>query len=190
MRSPLPALKRCGGLVMVAAILIIAMPVFSQTNAPALDSVPEEPDPMTTPLTESSLPLSQPQAILPSVKQLELDLKSRGDFDLVSNQNNFNGAHAMRGNASFYGKEFAGKKTANGERFDPSAMTMAHRTLPFGEWVRVTNQHNKKSVLVRVNDRGPFAKGRVADLSKAAASQLGITHRGVAPVHMIKVVER
>ncbi len=176
--------------LVLAAGLLVTMSAFAQSMQsvnPALDSVLQEPQLQAVPALTNYV---QPQASLPSTKQLELDLKSRGEFDSVSNQNSLTGGHAMRGNASFYGKEFAGKKTANGERFDPSAMTMAHRTLPFGEWVRVTNQNNKKSVVVRINDRGPFTKGRVADLSKAAASQLGITHRGVAPVHINKVVER
>jgi rare lipoprotein A len=88
----------------------------------------------------------------------------------------------MQGSVSFYGRTFSGRPTANGERFDPSALTMAHPTLPFGTFVRVTNQKNKRTVIVRVNDRGPFAKGRVGDLSFAAAQKIGIVHRGVGPV--------
>jgi rare lipoprotein A len=90
----------------------------------------------------------------------------------------------MHGRVSFYGRTFSGRRTANGERFDPSALTMAHPTLPFGTLVRVTHLKNKRSVIVRVNDRGPFAKGRVGDLSFAAAQKIGIVHRGVAPVTM------
>jgi len=78
-----------------------------------------------------------------------------------------------------YGKDFAGRKTASGERFDPKALTMAHRTLPFGTRVRVTNLENQRSVEVVVNDRGPFVSGRIADLSEAAARRIGMTSDGV-----------
>lgn len=95
----------------------------------------------------------------------------------------------MHGHVSFYGRAFSGRKTANGERFDPSALTMAHPFLPFGTFVRVIHHKNKKSVIVRVNDRGPFTKGRVGDLSFAAAQKIGIVHRGVGLV-TLKVVTK
>ena len=86
------------------------------------------------------------------------------------------------GNASWYGPGFHGRTTANGERFNQNAMTAAHKRLPFGAKIRVTNQLNGKSLTLRVNDRGPFAKGRILDASKAAAKQLGFQRRGHAPV--------
>jgi rare lipoprotein A len=76
--------------------------------------------------------------------------------------------------ATYYGKEFAGQRTASGEKFNPGAMTAAHRTLPFGTRVRVTNSHNGRSVIVRINDRGPFVKGRSIDLSSGAARAIGM----------------
>ena len=82
------------------------------------------------------------------------------------------------GIASYYGKRFHGRRTASGERFDMHAMTAAHRTLPFGSMVRVTNPHNGESVVVRINDRGPFSAGRTIDLSRAAAEKIGIVQRG------------
>ena len=85
----------------------------------------------------------------------------------------------QRGRISLYGNEFAGKKTASGEPFDPEALTMAHRTLPFGTRVRVTNLENERGVEVVVNDRGPFVAGRIADLSLAAARRLGMIADGV-----------
>ena len=78
-----------------------------------------------------------------------------------------------------YGNDFAGKKTASGVPFDPSALTMAHRTLPFGTRVRVTNLENQRSVEVVVNDRGPFVSGRIADLSEEAARRIGMVAKGV-----------
>lgn len=88
------------------------------------------------------------------------------------------------GMASWYGGRFHGRKTANGERYNMNAMTAAHKTLPFGTRVLVTNTRNGRSVQVRINDRGPFVRGRIIDLSRAAASQIGVTSSGVAPVRV------
>lgn len=90
----------------------------------------------------------------------------------------------IEGLASWYGPGFAGRLTANGEIFDPSSLTAAHRTLPFGSRVRVTNLNNGRSVVVRINDRGPFVAGRVIDLSRASAEQIGMRGRGIAPVRL------
>lgn len=87
------------------------------------------------------------------------------------------------GVASYYGREFAGRRTANGERFNPAEFTAAHRTLPFGSRVRVTNAAGE-SVVVRINDRGPFHGGRVIDLSQAAAAELGIVRAGSGRVQL------
>lgn len=86
------------------------------------------------------------------------------------------------GVASWYGNEFAGHKTASGESFNPNEYTAAHRTLPFGSRVRVSM--GGKSVVVRINDRGPFSHGRVIDLSKAAASELGLVRTGSGKVKL------
>ncbi len=83
------------------------------------------------------------------------------------------------GRISYYGREFASKTTASGEPFDPEALTMAHRSLPFGSLVRVKSLRNGRTVVVRVNDRGPYEKGRIADLSRAAARKLGMLRHGV-----------
>ena len=94
----------------------------------------------------------------------------------------------QRGRVSLYGKDFAGKRTASGTPFDPQRLTMAHRTLPFGTVVRVTNLENRQSVEVVVNDRGPFVPGRIADLSEAAAHQLGMVVDGVVDA-MLEVIQ-
>lgn len=86
------------------------------------------------------------------------------------------------GNASWYGPAQNGKETANGETFDQNELTAAHPTLPMGSKAVVTNLETGKSVTVRINDRGPFAKGRKIDLSRAAARQIGMTKKGVAKV--------
>lgn len=88
------------------------------------------------------------------------------------------------GRASWYALH---SRTASGERMNPSALTAAHRTLPFGTKLRVTNQNNGRSVVVRINDRGPFIKGRVLDLSKGAAGQLGFIGSGHTAVCMARV---
>ncbi|NPA67256.1 MAG: septal ring lytic transglycosylase RlpA family protein [Chlorobi bacterium] len=95
----------------------------------------------------------------------------------------------QKGEASWYGPGFNGKKTASGEIFDMNKLTAAHRKLPFGTMVRVTNLKNNKSVIVRINDRGPYKKGRVIDLSKKAAEVTGLIKDGVAPVK-IEIVKR
>jgi rare lipoprotein A len=88
---------------------------------------------------------------------------------------------ASYGIASFYSE---GPRTASGEKYDPNGLTAAHRTLPFGTQLRVTNVANGRSVTVRINDRGPFVSGRAVDVSYSAAEKLGIIERGVAKVKM------
>lgn len=84
------------------------------------------------------------------------------------------GRAAAGGNASWYGSELAGRRTANGERFNPNGLTAAHRSLPFGTRVRVTNRVTGRSVVVRINDRGPFVGGRQIDLARGAARAIGM----------------
>jgi rare lipoprotein A len=88
------------------------------------------------------------------------------------------------GMASYYGNELAGNRTASGERFDPGQLTAAHRSLPFGSMVRVTNTSNGDSVVVRINDRGPFSRGRIIDVSQAAAREIGMHRSGTARVKL------
>jgi rare lipoprotein A len=88
------------------------------------------------------------------------------------------------GIASWYGRDFHGKKTSNGETYNMHAMTAAHKTLPLGVFVRVRNRDNGREAVVRVNDRGPFVKGRIIDLSYSAAKSLGVDIAGTAPVRI------
>ena len=97
--------------------------------------------------------------------------------------------HTQVGHASYYGKKFHGRTTANGERFNMNAMTAAHKTLPLGTKVRVTRVDTGNSIVVRINDRGPFIKGRIIDLSKGAARKLGMIQRGVSEVK-VEVLSR
>src|ERR671939_763982 len=91
----------------------------------------------------------------------------------------------LSGRASWYGSGFNGRRTANGETFNTNALTAAHRTLPFGTKVRVVNKRTGRSVVVRINDRGPYAHGRIIDLSQAAARAIGVA--GVAKVSIVRL---
>jgi rare lipoprotein A len=93
----------------------------------------------------------------------------------------------QRGVASYYGDAFHGNLTANGETFDMNALTCAHPTLPFGTMIRVINEDNDREVTVRVNDRGPYAGGRIIDLSKGAARELGMIESGTANVLLVVI---
>jgi rare lipoprotein A len=99
----------------------------------------------------------------------------------VSDATNFR----QKGKASWYGKKFHGKKTSSGEVYDMHAMTAAHKTLPLGTYVRVHNLANGKSIEVRINDRGPFVRGRIIDLSYTAAKKLEVVGPGTAPVEIV-----
>ena|SRR5688500_16310908 len=92
------------------------------------------------------------------------------------------------GKASYYSNKLAGRKMANGEKYNPKKLTAAHKTLPFGTRIKVTNLETKKSVKVKVTDRGPFTPGRILDLSYSAADKLNIVKAGVAPIKL-KVIK-
>jgi rare lipoprotein A len=113
-------------------------------------------------------------ALLMLTTQSHADLAGRKDA----------AAFRQVGMASWYGPGFHGRKTASGERFDQNDLTAAHRKLPLGTEVKVTNLENGRSITVEINDRGPYAKGRVLDLSKAAARRLGMVENGVAKVRI------
>jgi rare lipoprotein A len=98
-------------------------------------------------------------------------------------------ASVESGKIAWYGRKFAGRRTASGEHYNPDALTMAHKTLPFGTRVKVTNSKNKKSVNLRVNDRGPTQPDRIGDVSLAAARTLGMVHSGVTDAELEVVAE-
>jgi rare lipoprotein A len=103
-----------------------------------------------------------------------------------------NPGDVQRGYASWYGKDFHGRPTASGERFNRNQLTAAHKTLPLGSRVRVVHSRNGRSVVVRINDRGPYSRKRIIDLSEAAAKRLRMIDQGVAPVtvHVLSVPGR
>lgn len=116
-----------------------------------------------------------PKDAKPGASQKLLGQKELGQKDLGS------------GVASYYASKFAGRRTANGETYRPAALTAAHRTAPFGSKVRVTHLGSGKHVVVRINDRGPHVKGRIIDLSYAAAQKIGLTRSGTARVKLTLV---
>ena len=137
-----------------------------------------------TPMVSNQSSLTSRQASLHQVRRVAYAAKrhvpgNRSPF--VSRQASSGSSEAASGVASYYSH---GNRTASGERFDPHELTAAHRTLPFGTKLRVTNLSNGQSVTVRVNDRGPFVPGRVVDVSHSAAQSLGMVGQGVAKVKL------
>ncbi|WP_220753486.1 septal ring lytic transglycosylase RlpA family protein [Shewanella sp. KT0246] len=100
----------------------------------------------------------------------------------ASKTTQYSKSHALVGQASWYGNPFHGRLTASGEKYNMRAYTAAHKTLPFGTIVRATNTANNKSVDVKINDRGPFVKGRVIDLSQKSFQQIASTNQGIVPI--------
>lgn len=125
--------------------------------------------------------------VLPVVVILGIGVVGQGVPSLVAQQRSETTTFSQRGLASWYGAEFEGKPTASGEIFRSNLFTAAHRSLPFGTQLKVTNLSNGKSVVVRVNDRGPFVENRIIDLSRAAASTLDMIHQGTTEV-LIEVI--
>ena len=121
----------------------------------------------------------------PAVTTSTSNSASGGDSYGLGTAKYASGKPASEGRASWYGEKFAGKKTANGELFDPKAMTAAHRKLPFGTWVEVRRKDSGATVRVRINDRGPWGDdSKVIDVSYAAAERLGMIFDGVVPVEV------
>lgn len=137
--------------------------------------VPAAPVPAAPPRTAPAheLPAAVPQVEAPARDPAELPLPAPDGTPA---------APVQTGIASWYGARFHGRRTASGERFDMHALTAAHPSLPFGTRAKVRNPANGREVVVRINDRGPFTRGRIVDLSRAAARLLGIA--GIAPVEL------
>ncbi|WP_179271061.1 septal ring lytic transglycosylase RlpA family protein [Rubricoccus marinus] len=136
-------------------------------------AAPKATRPLATPLPSAPEPIAAPAPVAPEVAQEAAPASGVEEGEVIGT-----------GRASYYGQELAGNRTASGERFDPSELTAAHRTLPLGSRVRVTNERTGASVIVRVNDRGPFADDRVLDVSESAAREIGMIRRGTARVRM------
>lgn len=155
---------------MLAFAAALALPASASTSALADDS-----DAFVRTFTDISAPISgtAPAAGAVDVTAITAPVEEADEGTVIGS-----------GMASYYGRKFNGRRTASGERFDMTQMTAAHRTLPFGSRVRVTNPANGKSVVVRINDRGPFHGNRVIDLSRFAAAELGLIARGSGKVQL------
>jgi rare lipoprotein A (peptidoglycan hydrolase) len=142
----------------------------------------------TLALTSVASPVMVPmesKAALNSTYEIE-DI-APNNFEIQFHQKHMNyqsSIASIRGQASWYGPGFYGNRTANGEIYRPGTMTAAHRSLPFGTRVRVTNLLNGRTEIVRINDRGPYVGGRILDLGEGAATALGVKSSGVAPIRM------
>lgn len=130
----------------------------------------------SVPVVSEAVPAAVPPLVEAPVAAVEEPKKTIADSTIIG-----------EGVASYYGAELAGNRTASGERFNPDALTAAHRTLPMGTKVKVTNVANGKSVIVRINDRGPFAKKRIIDVSRAAAERISMVRSGTARVTIERV---
>jgi rare lipoprotein A len=135
--------------------------------------------PVNLDLVPNAIPQDEPLIKAANLPYSALGMSFRPDTS--------NTPYRAKGMASWYGKQFHGRRTTSGERYDMFAMTAAHPTLPIPSYVRVTNLNNGKTVVVRVNDRGPFHRGRIMDLSYAAAHRLGFVGQGSAKVQLERV---
>ncbi len=127
---------------------------------------------------------SNSESVEPMIAEVEADVSVKppaADLSLIE----YEDLGTMK--ASWYGPGFHGRKTANGERFDQMAYTVAHKSMKFGTLLKITNPKNGRSIVVRVNDRGPYIEGRELDLSKAAAHELGLIKRGTARLKVEKI---
>lgn len=131
---------------------------------------------MDMPRAPKGLPLATTAGLALVLLSLPVSVASQ------ENPGSLKPAFAQTGKASWYGEDFHGRKTASGVPFDQHAMTAAHRTLPLGTRVKVTRLETGQTILVQINDRGPYIDGRIIDLSKRAASELGMEEAGVVPV--------
>jgi rare lipoprotein A len=125
-----------------------------------------------------------------SINNLAVGVLATLAFIPLNSVANSGHSYSLQGTASYYGGKFHGRKTASGERFNQEALTAAHKTLPLGTQVRVTNLRNGESVDVKINDRGPYHKGRVIDLSKGAARELGMLGAGTAKVKVELIAKK
>ena len=161
--------------LLAAALLPLALPTSAQ------EATPSAADSETAPLDAALVWTPVPGIVVAVADSTALVALAAADAPA---EGGARGVYIGTGRASYYGERFRGRRTASGERFDPDALTAAHRTLPFGTRIRVTNERNGRSVVVRVTDRGPFHGSRILDLSKGAARRIGMVQSGTARVRI------
>ncbi|WP_269148695.1 septal ring lytic transglycosylase RlpA family protein [Hydrogenophaga crassostreae] len=177
--------RRIGWSAVVATLCACANPLDAtpEPSAPAA-AVLASPSPSVMPAPASS---DLPSATrLPEIRPELTASESLSSVPESAPPSDAEGEVIERGRATWYGRKFHGKRTASGELFDMHELTAAHKTLPFGTLVRVRSLRNGREVVVRINDRGPFTKGRVIDLSQAAMKALGLRARGVVRVELLR----
>ena len=199
--------KRLTGLLTMSAVLFAgsaiatnanavesktSLATTSQDNASRIDRVLGEPSRQHDGASSLVMSARQPTSLALTSPLLASDTAQvSNDEDVLERltavASNSVSKFKQTGLASWYGRQFHGRKTASGETFDMNGLTAAHRSLPLNCYVKVTNKTNGKSVVVKVNDRGPFHGNRVLDLSYGAAKQLGITNKGVGNVSIERV---
>lgn len=163
----------------VVSAFVTVSAVAGDTPTP----LPEPPIP-PAPVAPDSAPEAPTVEAEPPVSEPRLSEPRQPGTEPAAADDRYYSRYQLEGMASWYGGKFQGRLTANGEVFDTNQLTAAHRELPFGTIVRVTNKTNNRVVVVRINDRGPFVDNRVIDLSRAAADIIGLTAAGVAPVQL------
>ncbi|MBM5811262.1 MAG: septal ring lytic transglycosylase RlpA family protein [Gammaproteobacteria bacterium] len=161
-----------------AALLVVALAAAGCAREPRRAPLPEQP--VGVPPATAPVPRAEPRATRGNPPFY--DVEGQRYYVLPSAD-----GYVERGIASWYGADFHGRRTATGEPYDMRALTGAHPTLPLPAWVRVTNLQNGRSVLVRLNDRGPFRRNRIIDLSQAAAEQIDMIREGTALVEVRSV---
>jgi rare lipoprotein A len=179
MNTRLP--RRVGSVFAFLALTACAVPPGSN---PQVSDVP-----VSTKDTQASLAPQSFGSGLNNTPQAADQKGKLADAEPLTDGPNVGDFH-QTGRASWYGRGFHGRKTANGERFDMHALTAAHRTLPLGSYVRVTNPATNDSVVVKINDRGPYARGRILDLSYAAAKVLHLARLGTGRVQIEGLTQR
>ena len=181
LRSRIASARRRAAVVTSAALLAAGAGVaVSAPDAPAVSDAPA----VAVAHAPAEVHEPPPATLLPPVVAVS-DVRT-GEPETPAAE----GQPIGGGRASYYGAELAGNPTASGETFDPAGMTAAHRTLPFGTRVRVTNERNGESVVVRINDRGPFHGERVIDVSTAAAEEIGLKRAGTAHVTLERLPKK
>lgn len=175
-QASIVALATAVSLVTISATGHAPKPTYSPVIAKPLEAAP------ATASVSAPIPSVPAEDLPPPIG--ERITKSAPSKEVTAKATGPKTVSVQTGKASWYGGRFIGGKTATGERYRATDMTAAHRKLPFGTYVRVTNLANKRSTVVRINNRGPFIKGRILDLSVAAAKKLAMVNSGVANVRM------
>jgi len=179
MKTRLP--RRVGSVFAFLALAGCAVPPGASTQVSGVSATTKDAHTAVAPQSYGSGLNNPPDAA---------DQKGKlADAEPLTDGPNIGDFHQL-GRASWYGRGFHGRKTANGERFDMHALTAAHRTLPLGSYVRVTNPATNDTVVLKINDRGPYARGRVIDLSYAAAKILHLAYIGTARVKIEGLSQR